>query len=264
MLLAVDIGNTKIAAGLFAPAAGDSGETTGAGPVCHWRLASSAERTEDEYSVTLNGLFSAAGYAQSDLTGAILCSVVPSLTGVLASAVGMCVGAAPVVLDDGEAASVASGMAVLADDAREVGADRVVNAHSAYSACGGPVVVVDMGTAVTVDLVSAAGEFCGGAIAPGVMISAEALHRGTARLYALGYLNTAPVYNYNLANDSGGVPVYDTTDRSRTLGTGIPSGMVTVISPGGITAIVGVGGSLVTPPVKSSGTSVPTYWREVY
>ncbi len=86
---------------------------------------------------------------------------------------------------------------------------------------------------------------------------------GTARFYATNYLTAEAAYNYDLTNDSGGV-VLGTTDRSMTIGAGIPSGMVTVISPNGISAIVATGGALIIPPINATGGSIPTYWREVH
>lgn len=86
---------------------------------------------------------------------------------------------------------------------------------------------------------------------------------GTSRLYAVDYLTAAATYNYNTSNDTVGGAVKDTTDRSTTIGSGIASGIVTVVSPRGFTALVGSGGAIVKPDVKQSGSSIPTYWREV-
>lgn len=96
--------------------------------------------------------------------------------------------------------------------------------------------------------------------APGVC-STE--NRGTSRLYALSYLTAAPAYNYNLSNDTEQAVVKDTTDRSTVIGTGIASGVVTIVSPSGFAALIGSGGSIVKPDVKKTGSSIPTYWREV-
>jgi type IV pilus assembly protein PilY1 len=86
---------------------------------------------------------------------------------------------------------------------------------------------------------------------------------GTSRLYAAEYLTAAAAYNYNTSNDTVGGAVKDATDRSTTIGSGIASGIVTVVSPRGFTALVGSGGAIVKPDVKQSGSSIPTYWREV-
>ncbi|MEE8185729.1 MAG: hypothetical protein V3T96_04995, partial [Thermodesulfobacteriota bacterium] len=91
----------------------------------------------------------------------------------------------------------------------------------------------------------------------------EAGARGTARLYAVEYLAAAAAYNYDTSNDSGGFVVLETSDRSTLIGTGIPSGVVVVISPSGISALIGVGGAIVTPEVSDTGSIIPVYWREV-
>ena len=88
-------------------------------------------------------------------------------------------------------------------------------------------------------------------------------NRGTARLYAINYLTTQAVYNYNTSNDTTEGAVKDTSDRSKTIGTGIPSGIVMVISPSGLSALIGVGGALVTPEVSEMGSIIPIYWREI-
>ncbi|MCP3677364.1 MAG: hypothetical protein GY721_07185 [Deltaproteobacteria bacterium] len=87
--------------------------------------------------------------------------------------------------------------------------------------------------------------------------------RGTARLYAMNHLTAAAAYNLNLSNDSGGTEVIDATDRSQVIGTGIPSGVVMVISPTGVSALIGVGGAIVSPDIDDTGSIIPTYWREV-
>ncbi|CAG1769113.1 partial Type IV pilus biogenesis factor PilY1, partial [uncultured bacterium] len=86
---------------------------------------------------------------------------------------------------------------------------------------------------------------------------------GTSRLYGLEYLTAAAAYNYNTSNDTLSGAVKDATDRSTIIGSGIASGIVTVVSPRGFTALVGSGGAIVKPDVKKSGSSIPTYWREV-
>lgn len=98
----------------------------------------------------------------------------------------------------------------------------------------------------------------------GSAASCTADNRGTARFYAMSYLSAAAAYDLDLGNDAGGVKTYATTDRSKVLGTGIPSGLVVVITPSGITAIIGTGGALVVPPIDKTGSSIPTYWREVH
>ncbi|MEE9613334.1 MAG: type III pantothenate kinase [Thermodesulfobacteriota bacterium] len=168
MLLAVDIGNTNIVIGVF----------DGADIKEHWRLGTVKERTADEYGIVLSALLDNAGIKPGEITGGIVSCVVPQLkdtfTGLLSGKLGI----EPLVVGP----CVKTGMPILTDDPREVGADRIVNAVAAYAAHKGPLIVVDFGTAVTFDYVTPAGEYAGGAIAPGIDVSSDALFRRAARL----------------------------------------------------------------------------------
>ncbi len=168
MLLAVDIGNTNIAAGVFR----DDGFER------HWRVSTDKRRTPDEYGIIFSGLFDAAGLKRTALKGAVVCSVVPQLNNVLKAALADYLGVTPLIVG----ADISAPIKVLTENPSEVGADRLVNAVAAYAQCRKAVVIVDFGTAVTFDLVTAKGEYAGGAIAPGVALSAEALFMGTAKL----------------------------------------------------------------------------------
>lgn len=168
MLLAVDIGNTNVAVGIFQE------ETL----VEHWKVRSDAEKTCDEYKVILRGLLRASHLEEAQIKGAILSSVVPPLTPVFQE---LCRGMfqiKPLTVGPG----LKTGMPIMYENPLEVGADRVVSAVAALEKYGGPCVVVDFGTATTFDALSAQGEYLGGAIAPGVRISAEALYTKTAKL----------------------------------------------------------------------------------
>lgn len=167
MLLALDIGNTNIVAGVF----------EGEGLKAHWRLSSDAGRTSDEYGLALLGLLVAAGIEKKDIHGAIIASVVPSLTGALTGAVFDYLGCTARVVTHQNCL-----IPVLTDDPAEVGADRLVNAVAAYSVHRRSLIVVDFGTAVTFDFVTGKGEYAGGIIAPGIGISSEALFSRTAKL----------------------------------------------------------------------------------
>jgi type III pantothenate kinase len=169
MLLTVDIGNTNIVMGLF------KGEEL----VRHWRMSSLRDRTSDEYGVLLGGLLSEAGPAAGvDVTGAIISCVVPSLRGTFVETLRRYAGSDPLVVGPG----IKTGMPILTDDPREVGADRIVNAVAAYSICRSAVIVVDFGTAITFDYVTDKGEYGGGAIAPGIRVASEALFQNAAQL----------------------------------------------------------------------------------
>ncbi len=174
MLLAVDIGNSHTVLGVF------EGELL----AHHFRLSTDRQRTEDEYGVIIRALLAERGVEWSSVTDAIVASVVPPLTEHWERLLEDRLGRAPLVVGPG----VKTGMAIRYDNPREVGADRIVNGVAGYERFrredGGPygVVVVDFGTATTFDVVSPKAEYLGGAIAPGVMISAEALFQRASKL----------------------------------------------------------------------------------
>ncbi len=168
MLLAVDIGNTNIAIGIF-----KNREL-----FKHWKIKSDREKTCDEYRITLFNLFQAEGVRVEEVDSMILCSVVPPLTPIFEDLGRSLLKARPLIVGPG----LKTGMPILYENPAEVGADRIVVSVAAFSKYGGPVVVVDFGTATTFDAVSSKGEYLGGAIAPGIQIAAEALYLRTAKL----------------------------------------------------------------------------------
>jgi type III pantothenate kinase len=169
MLLAVDVGNTEITIGVF------DGEEL----VHHWRAATVAERTADEHALLLGGFLAQEKLRLTDdIDGVVIASVVPRLTQALREMVRRYCRLEPLVVEPG----IRTGLSILIDNPREMGADRVVNAVAAYAAYGGPVVVIDFGTATTFDAVSERGEHLGAAIAPGIQISMNALVERTAQL----------------------------------------------------------------------------------
>ncbi len=194
MLLAIDVGNTETVIGLFAmspserefvPEAdigfGIGAETQrGRDLTHHWRLSTVPSRTPDEYAVLLTQILDLEGLdIASVVDGLAVCSSVPSVTAELRQTAARWFGGWPcVVLGPG----TRSGMPVLYENPKDVGADRVANAVGAFDLFGGPCVVVDLGTATTFDAISGAGEYLGGAIAPGVAISMEALFQHAAAL----------------------------------------------------------------------------------
>ncbi len=168
MLLTIDVGNTNLTLGLY------QGETLGP----RWRLATVHERMPDEYGLQLLGLLDHAGYRPEDITGICLASVVPPLTSKVVEACRAYLKQEPLVVDAG----VKTGVRIRYEDPRAVGADRIVDAAAVQRLYGGPACVVDFGTATTFDAISADGDYLGGAIAPGIGISAEALYLHTAKL----------------------------------------------------------------------------------
>jgi len=174
MLLALDVGNSNTMVGLFRPATQDAP----AGLAADWRITTPYKQTPDELGVLLQTLFSMRGLKPDCVTGIAISSVVPPLDATLRRVCEMYFNVRPLFIEPG----VKTGLPVLTDNPSEVGADRVVNCVAAFELLGGPSIVVDMGTATTFDVVSKKGEFLGGAIAPGLGISADALFARAARL----------------------------------------------------------------------------------
>ncbi|MDI6845246.1 MAG: type III pantothenate kinase [Candidatus Saccharicenans sp.] len=168
MLLVFDIGNTTTGIGLF----------QGKKLLADWKIKSDREKTADEYGIILNCLLEQRRFAPEKIKGAIISSVVPPLTPVIQTACENFFRVKPLVVGPG----LKTGMPILYENPAEVGSDRIVVSCAAFEKYGGPCVVVDFGTATTFDVVSEKGEYLGGAIAPGLMISAEALYLRTARL----------------------------------------------------------------------------------
>ena len=168
MLLAIDVGNTNTSLGLF------DGERLAA----HWRVATRIDRTGDEVGAQLSQMFALQGLRLDAVTGCVIASVVPGLNPALIDAGSRYLRREPVMVGPG----VRTGVRILYENAKEVGADRIANARAAHTHHGGPALVIDFGTAITYDAIDAAGDYLGGAIAAGVQISLEALVAHTARL----------------------------------------------------------------------------------
>jgi type III pantothenate kinase len=168
MLLVIDVGNSNIVLGIY-----DKEQL-----VRNWRLSTDKSRTSDEYAVLLHSLFSQAGLGFTSIKAAIISSVVPPLTGVMEAISRDFFRLTPYIVGPG----IKTGMPIQYDNPREVGADRIVNAVAGYEKHRCPLVIVDFGTATTFDYVNAKGEYCGGAIAPGLAISLEALFQRASKL----------------------------------------------------------------------------------
>src|SRR5215472_12174647 len=171
LLLAVDISNTGIKFGLY-PLHGDILRA-------RWRIATSREKTADEYAMLLVSLCQHSGLRLKDISAVILASVVPQLTPVFYDLTVRYLSCEPIVVSH----ETNLGIRLLVDNPWETGTDRIISTLAAHHFYGGPAIVIQFGTATTFDCVSAAGDFLGGAIAPGLGISAEALARAGARLY---------------------------------------------------------------------------------
>jgi type III pantothenate kinase len=203
MLLALDVGNTQTVIGLFASGSGGPTRATGeayragradagsareprelADLVHHWRLATVAERTADEYALLVTELLGLVGLGftgasvEDGVDGIVVSSSVPDVTSAVREMARIWFDVPLVVIEPG----IRTGMPILYDNPRDVGADRVANAVGALDLYGSPAIVVDMGTATTFDAISAAGEYAGGAITPGIEISMDALFEHAAAL----------------------------------------------------------------------------------
>jgi type III pantothenate kinase len=178
--LAVDIGNSHTVIGLF----------SGAQLRCTWRIASRRDATHDELEVLLRQLLGQIAQAPR---GAVVASVVPSLTAPVSRALSSVTGARVLEVAPG----IKTGLKIRTDSPAEVGADRIVNALAAIEIYGPPAIVVDLGTATTLDIVSVDGEYLGGVICPGPQLSAEALSARTARLPRIDLCRPARVVGRN-------------------------------------------------------------------
>ena len=168
MLLAIDIGNTNIDVGLF----------QGKNLYVNWNLATDIYKSSDEYAVILLSLLRELDRKSSDIEKAVICSVSPPLVPTFKEMCQQYFKIAPLIVEAG----IKTGVSILMDNPREVGPDRIVNAVGGHDLYGGPLIVIDLGTATTFDVVSEKGDYLGGAIAPGIKIATEALFMRTARL----------------------------------------------------------------------------------
>lgn len=168
MLLAIDVGNTNTALGVYKNSA----------LAADWRIRTQLGRTADEYGMLLNELFDYNGLSLKDVSAIAISNVVPPTMTELVAACRKFFGLEPLVVDP----ETEYGIKIHYEPKADVGADRIVNALAAFVLYGGPAVVVDFGTATTFDAISPTGEYLGGAIAPGIGISLEALFRAAARL----------------------------------------------------------------------------------
>ena len=174
MLLAVDIGNSNISLGVFR---GEELKAT-------WRIATDVNKQADEYEAMFHGMLSIRSLQPSCIKESVICSVVPPLTGVFQEFCERYLGHKPLIVGTG----VKTGIRIHYESPRDVGADRVADAVAAYHKYGGPVIVVDFGTATVLDAISGDGVYLGGAIAPGIGIAAEALFARTSKLHRVELL----------------------------------------------------------------------------
>lgn len=183
MLLAIDVGNTNTVLGVY----------DGAKLAAHWRIETTSRRTFDEYGILLLQLFAHAGLDAKCIDAVVVSSVVPPLQFNLEKMSERYFGRRPLFVGPG----VKTGMPIVYDNPREVGADRIVNAVAAWEKHRRALVVVDFGTATTFDAVSARGEYLGGAICPGITIAMEALFRNASKLPRVEFARPPQVIGKN-------------------------------------------------------------------
>lgn len=186
MLLAIDIGNTNIVLGLY----------QNKQLITHWRLATQAERTADEYGVIITQLVSYAGFAVGQIDAIVVSCVVPPMLTTTQELAQKFFHIEPLIVGPG----IKTGMPILYESPKDVGADRIVNGIAAYEKYHDICIIVDFGTATTIDLISKKGEYVGGAIAPGLSISLEALVQRASKLPRIEIVKPKEVVGRNTVN----------------------------------------------------------------
>lgn len=234
MLLCIDIGNTNIMLGLY------EGETLGP----HWRLATDHERMPDEFAMQLVGLLQFRGIALEQIRGVAIASGVPILTSRWREVCVNYLHCEPLIITS----RLKTGMTILYDNPDAVGADRIVDAVAAYHRYGGPLCIVDFGTATTFEAITAAGEYLGGAIAPGIGIAADALSERAAKLPKVDLVRPPSVIGRNTIHSMQSGLLFGYV--------GLVEGMVARFKAelGPITRVIGTGG--LAPLIANETSSI--------
>jgi type III pantothenate kinase len=192
MLLALNVNNTNTVIALYPFQNGRVGELR-----ITWRISTRQAQTADEYGILVRNLLEGEGVKTADITGIVIASVVPPIDWILRTFCERYFAQKPVFIEPG----VKTGLPIRTDNPAEAGADRIANCVGAYETYGGPCIVVDFGTATNFDVISSKGEFLGGAIAPGLIISAEALFARAARLPRVEIKRPAKVIGTNTVDN---------------------------------------------------------------
>ena len=198
MLLTLDVGNTNTVLGVF----------SGTELVAHWRLTTARDQTIDEYGILTRDLFTLADLEPREIGGVIISSVVPPLNSTLTGMAERYFSKKALFVEPG----IKTGMPVQYDNPQEVGADRIVNSVAAFDKYGGPCIIVDFGTAINFDAVSARGEYLGGVLCPGIGISADALFARAARLFRVEIKDPGKIIGTNTAASMQAGLFYGYTD----------------------------------------------------
>ena len=239
MLLAIDVGNTQTVIGLYGHEDDQESTATGADRdlLDHWRIATSAERTSDELALMVQEFLGFHGFSfDEDVDGVALCSSVPSITAAVREMTQRYFGFPAVVVEPG----VKTGMPILYDNPKEVGADRIADAVGAFDLYGGPTVVVDFGTATTLEAISAKGEYLGGAILPGIEISLDALFGRAAALFRVEMVEPRSVIGKNTTESMQSGALYGFAAQVDGICARMMKelGECTVVATGGLAALI--------------------------
>lgn len=192
MLLVIDVGNTNIVLGIF------KGEKL----IFDWRISTDKNKTVDEYGLMLRQMLGSADIDPKDIKDIIISSVVPNINDIFPEIANKYFDLEPIIIGPG----VKTGMNILYDNPKEVGADRIVNSVAAFEKYGGPLIVVDLGTAITFDAINIHGDYLGGAICPGIKISADALFQRASKLPKVEIVPKEKVIGKNtVASMQGGI-----------------------------------------------------------
>jgi type III pantothenate kinase len=186
VLLAIDVGNTNIVFGVYEDKK----------LINNWRISTDRNKTSDEYGILFEQIFRFHGLCTEDVDDVIISSVVPPIMHTLITMSIKYFGKKPMLIEPG----IKTGINIKYDDPRELGADRIVNAVAAYNKYGGPLIIVDFGTAITFCVISKNGDYLGGAIAPGIKISSEALFSRTSKLPKVELVKPKNVIGKNTVN----------------------------------------------------------------
>jgi type III pantothenate kinase len=247
VLLAIDVGNTQTVIGLFGDDEGSESRGTGAERdlLDHWRISTNADRTSDELALLIQEFLGFHGFSfDEDIDGVALCSSVPSITAAVREMTRRYFGFEALVVEPG----VKTGMPILYENPKEVGPDRIADAVGAYDLYGGPTIVVDFGTATTLEAISAAGEYMGGAILPGVEISLEALFGRAAALRKVELVEPRNVIGKNTIESIQSGALYGFAAQVDGIARRITDeiGEATVVATGGLAAVIAPYSSAIT------------------
>jgi type III pantothenate kinase len=244
LLLALDVGNTQTVVGLYdldpEVDGNQSRRLADTDLLDHWRIATNVERTADEYALVLQDFlgFHGSTWEDNDIQGIALCSSVPRVTGSLRRMSERYFGFPALVVEPG----VKTGLPILYDNPKEVGADRIADAVAAFDLFGGPTIVIDFGTATTFEAISAKGEYLGGAIFPGIDISLDALFNRAAALRRVELVEPRNVIGRSTAESMQSGAVWGYTSLVDGMCARIADELnadPTVVATGGLSGLIG-------------------------